>query len=59
MKGKDMIKIIQERKLEDFDLEFVLSGVTEHGINVKTFGIDELCDVGHSENAVSFNGDEK
>ncbi|WP_125153647.1 hypothetical protein [Clostridium rectalis] len=59
MKGKDMIKLIKERDLEDMNLEFVISEVNERGIHVKTFGIDKLCDIGYSENAVSFDGDEK
>lgn len=59
MKGKDMIKIINERHLEDFDLEFVFTEINEFGINVRTFGIDELCDIGYSSNEVSFDGEEK
>lgn len=59
MKGKDMIKIIQEHHLEDMDLEFVFSEINELGIHVRTFGIDELCDIGYSSNEVSFDGKEK
>lgn len=59
MKGKDMVRLIQEHHLEDFNLEFVLSDVNELGINVRTFNIEGLCDIGHSENVVSFDGDEK
>lgn len=58
MKGKDIVKIIQEQKLEDMNLEFVISKVNKNGINVKTFSIDGLCDIGYSSNAVSFLGKE-
>ncbi len=57
MKGKDIIKIIQEHNLEDFDLEFVVTNVNEFGICVETYSIESLCDIGHSSNSVSFDGD--
>lgn len=59
MKGKDIIRIIQSNHLESFDLEFVLTEVNELGIHVRTFNIEELCDIGHSSNVVSFDGEEK
>lgn len=61
MKGKDIIKIIQERNLEDFDLEFVFTdGFCKSGFpNIRTFNIDELCDIGYSSDEVSFVGEEK
>lgn len=61
MKGKEMIRIIQERNLENFDLEFTFTdGHCESGFpNIRTFSIDELCDIGYSSNEVSFDGEEK
>ncbi|MCH1964368.1 hypothetical protein MCG45_16180 [Clostridium perfringens] len=59
MKGRELVKIIQDRNLEDFDIEFTfVDGYCESGINVRTFNIEELCDIGYSSNKVSFEGDE-
>lgn len=59
MKGSTMIKIIQDNHLEDFDLEFVISNVVSERLNVDTYNIEELCDIGNSSNEVSFTGDKK
>lgn len=61
MKGKDIIKIIQEHNLDNFDLEFVFTdGYSQKGFpNIRTFSIDDLCDICYSEKEVSFDGKEK
>lgn len=60
MKGREMIKIIQDRNLEDFDIEFTfIDDYWDNKFpNKRTFNIEELCDIGHSTNKVSFEGDE-
>ncbi|HAT4302209.1 TPA: hypothetical protein I9089_002314 [Clostridium perfringens] len=58
MKGRELVKIIQDRNLEDFDIEFTfIDGYCKSGMNVRTFNIEELCDIGYSSNKVSFGGD--
>lgn len=61
MTGADIIKIIKDRHLEDFDLEFTFTdGHSEKGFpNIRTFSIDSICDIGYSSNEVSFDGEEK
>lgn len=60
MKGRELVKIIQDRNLEDFDIQFTfIEGYCKSGFpNVRTFNIEELCDIGYSSNKVSFEGDE-
>lgn len=59
MKGRELVKIIQDRNLEDFDIEFTfVDGYCKSGINVRTFNVEELCDIGSPSNKVSFEGDE-
>ena len=55
MKGKDIIKIIQENQLEEFELQFTTS--TPHpvwGFSIKVDSIDELVDIGYSDKVVKF-----
>lgn len=59
MKGSAMIKIIKDNHLEDFDLEFVISNIVNERLNVDTYNIEELCDIGNSSNEVSFTGERK
>lgn len=60
MKGKDIIKIIEENKLEEFNLEFTFTdGYMEGFPNIRTFSIDTLSDIGNSTKEVSFDGQEK
>ena len=58
MKGKDIIKIIQDNKLEEFELkvnELKCAGtIDDWGVYLNTWFIDELVDIGYSDKTVTF-----
>ena len=49
MKGKDIIKLIQDGNLEDFEVEFAVESPGEIFPDVKSFSIEGLADIGHSD----------
>lgn len=62
MKGKDIIKIIQENHLEEFELKVNNVEIEENfsnsdevwNYNLKQYFIDELVDIGYSDKTVTF-----
>ena len=56
MKGRDIIKIIQDNQLEEFELKIIKEGLIEGGwgFNVEKYFIDELVDIGYSDKTVTF-----
>lgn len=62
MKGKDIIKIIQDNQLEEFELKVNTTEIEENfsnsdevwNYNLKQYFIDELVDIGHSDKTVTF-----
>lgn len=58
MKGKDIIKIIQDNKLEEFELkvnELKATGIEDSwGVYLNIWFIDELVDIGYSDKTVTF-----
>jgi hypothetical protein len=59
MKGKNLIKIIQDNNLEDFDIEVSFVDGYNKFPNNRTFDVTELSDIGYSSNQVSFCIEEK
>lgn len=60
MKGKELIKLIQDNGLEDFRFEFTLVDGFDGGFpNRRRFSISELSDIGHSDKVVCLDGKEK
>jgi len=59
MKGKDLIKIIQDNGLEEFEIkgsELKATGVLDSwGVYLKRYEIDELVDIGHSDKVAIFS----
>lgn len=59
MKGKDLIKIIQDNNLEEFEIkgnELKATGVLDSwGVYLKHYEIDELVDIGYSDKTVTFS----
>lgn len=59
MKGKDLIKFVQENNLEEFEFQFTFVDGFEGGFpNRRTFKIEEQADIGYSDKIVSFDGEE-
>ena len=62
MKGKDIIKIIQDNKLEEFELKVNTTEIEENfsnsdevwGFNLKQYFIDELVDIGYLDKTITF-----
>lgn len=57
MTGKEMIKIIQDNGLEDFELK-INKLVTKDGnwsFHLESFFIDSMVDIGHSDRTVTFD----
>jgi len=58
MTGKELIKLIQDDKVEDFDILFRYSTTDEKGINLHTFDLDPVfLDIGYSERIAILTGD--
>lgn len=55
MKGKDIIKLVQERGLEDFEIQ--VSALTSGKIfpNVESFKIDDLADIENSDKTATLD----
>ena len=57
MTGKEMIKVLQDNGLEDFEIK-ITKLVTRDGgwsFGLEQSYIDELTDIGHSDRTVSFS----
>ena len=56
MTGKEMIKVIQDNNLEDFELKISNMVTTENGwgIDYIVKFIDTMVDIGHSDKTVTF-----
>ena len=58
MRGNDIIKIIQENGLEDFEIKLnqltSFGTIDDWGVCLKTYFIDELVDIGHSDKIFTF-----
>lgn len=59
MKGKDLIKLIKENKLENFDAKFVFTDGCNIFPNERSFNIVELGDIGYSSNIFQLEGEEE
>lgn len=57
MKGKDLIKLIQNNKLEDFEIEAVFTDGYNVFPNVRTLKITGLADIGHSDRKALLDGE--
>lgn len=59
MKGKDLIKIIQDNQLEEFEIkgnELKATGNQDSwGVYLKHYMIDELVDIGYSDKTATFS----
>lgn len=62
MKGKDLIKIIQDNQLEEFEIKGnelkateILNEFGDWGVYLKHYIIDELVDIGHSDKTATFS----
>lgn len=56
MTGKEMIKIIQDNSLEDFEIKINKLVTRDAGwsFGLESSYIDELADIGHSDKTVTF-----
>ena len=57
MKGHQLIKLIQENKLEDFDFRFCVTEETDSFPNIKTFSVSSVQDISYSEKVVDLEGE--
>ena len=57
MTGKEMIKIIQDNNLEDFELKINKLNLIAYdwGYDYDTFYIDSMVDIGYSDKTVTFD----
>jgi len=57
MTGKEIIKIIQDNGLEDFELKVSHLAYTDDkwGFELETLEIESLNDIGHSDRTATFN----
>jgi hypothetical protein len=59
LKGKEIIEMIQEYKVEDFDIVFRYSTTDENGINLHDFILDRVpLDIGYSDKVCIITGSE-
>ena len=49
MRGIDIIKLIQDGSLEDFEIQFAVETQGETFPDVKSFSLEGLADIGHSD----------
>lgn len=59
MKGKDIIKDIHENKVEDYEVQLYYVDGPDTKPNIKTIGLKELGDIGHSSREVYLEADYK
>ena len=59
MKGKELIELIEDYELQDFDIIFRIND-TEEGYNLRDFSIDRIpLDIGYSDKRALLTGDEE
>ena len=57
MTGNDLIKLIQEDGVGDFEIQFRFSTVDDYGINLHDYDIDPVfLDIGYSEKIAYLTG---
>lgn len=57
MKGHQLIKLIQESGLEDFDFRFCVTEESDSFPNIRTFSVSGVQDIGYSEKVVDLEGE--
>lgn len=57
MKGKDLIKLIQDNNLEDFEISVIFTDGYNVFPNVKSLELQGLADVGHSSKVAYLDGE--
>lgn len=57
MKGKDLIKVIQDNNLEDFEISVIFNDGYNTFPIVKCVDIEGLADIGHSGRVAYLNGE--
>lgn len=57
MKGYQLIKLIQEKQLEDFDLRFCVTVETDSFPDIETFSVSGVQDISYSEKVVDLEGE--
>lgn len=57
MKGYQLIKLIQEKQLEDFDFRFCVTEETDSFPNIKTFSVNGVQDISYSGKVVDLEGE--
>lgn len=57
MKGHQLIKLIQEKKLEDFDFRFCVTEETDSFPDIQTFSVSGVQDISYSEKIVDLEGE--
>lgn len=57
MKGKDIIKLIKDNNLEDFEIQVIFNdGYNPYPI-VKSIELEDLADIGHSSKTAYLDGE--
>lgn len=56
MKCGDLIRRLE--RFKDFDIEIVISDITDDKLNVRTFKDVDIADIGYSDKVVLLSGDE-
>lgn len=56
MNGQQLIRTIQKYGFEEFEIQFNFTDGHDPFPNVRTFTLDNVCDVGHSEKIVVLEG---
>lgn len=56
MRVKDLIDKLS--KYEDFELEFVFINALQERYTVRSFKVDEITDIGHSDKVILLSGKE-
>lgn len=59
MKGKELIKLIKNRNLEEFNITFGFVDGYSTFPNHRKFTIDELADIGYSNKVIVLSGEEQ
>lgn len=57
MKGKELIQLIQERNLEEFEIKVIFTDGYNIIPNIRVLEITELGDIGYSEKVAYLGGD--
>lgn len=57
MKGHQLIKLIQEKQLENFDFRFCVTEETGSFPDIQTFSVSGVQDISYSEKVVDLEGE--